>query len=149
MNSMSPAIIHAKGTVMKIKVPEPGKPRIEMLPLIDIVFLLLVVFIYSMLSMSVHRGLSVTLPESAVADIEKKTPVSVTVRGENEIYVDEMRVTLAQLPGRLMSEPESREAPGVLLFAEESVSYQTLFAVLDQITLAGIHDISLQAKLKQ
>jgi biopolymer transport protein ExbD len=149
MNSISPAIIPAKGTAMKIKVPEAGKPRIEMLPLIDIVFLLLVVFIYSMLSMSVHRGLSVTLPESAVADIEKKTPVSVTVRGENEIYVDEVRVTLAELPHRLMSEPENRDTPGVLLFAEESVSYQTLFTVLDQITLAGIHDISLQAKLKQ
>ncbi len=48
---------------MKINLPAPGKPRIEMLPLIDIVFLLLVVFIYSMLSMSVHRGLSVTFPE--------------------------------------------------------------------------------------
>ncbi len=112
-------------------------------------FLLLVVFIYSMLSMSVHRGLAVTLPESAVADIETKTPVSVTVLGENEIYVDEVRVTLAELPRRLMSEPENRDAPGVLLFAEESVSYQTLFMVLDQITLAGIHDISLQVKLKQ
>lgn len=134
---------------MKVNIPEPGKPRIEMLPLIDIVFLLLVVFIYSMLSMSVHRGLSVSLPESAVAEIEKKTPVSVTVRGENEIYVNDLRVSLQELPQRLLSEPENPDAPGVLLFAEESVSYQTLFMVLDQITLAGIHDISLQAELKR
>jgi biopolymer transport protein ExbD len=135
--------------VMKVNIPEPGKPRIEMLPLIDIVFLLLVVFIYSMLSMSIHRGLAVTLPESAVAEIEKKTPVSVTVRGENEIYVNDLRVSLQELPQRLLSEPENPDAPGVLLFAEESVSYQTLFMVLDRITLAGIHDISLQAKLKK
>lgn len=109
MNSMPPVINPVKGTEMKIKVPEAGKPRIEMLPLIDIVFLLLVVFIYSMLSMSVHRGLAVTLPESAVADIETKTPVSVTVRGENEIYVNEIRVALTELPRRLMSEPENRD----------------------------------------
>jgi biopolymer transport protein ExbD len=134
---------------MKVNVPETGKPRIEMLPLIDIVFLLLVVFIYSMLSMSVHRGLSVTLPESAVADIEKQNPVSVTVRGENEIYVDDVRVSLAGLTSWLTSESKNETTPGVLLFAEESVSYQTLFTVLDQITLAGIHDISLQAKLKK
>ncbi|MEX1301529.1 MAG: biopolymer transporter ExbD [Desulfotignum sp.] len=134
---------------MKVNVPEGGKPRIEMLPLIDIVFLLLVVFIYSMLSMSVHRGLSVTLPESSVADIEKQTPVSVTVRGENDIYVDDVPVSLADLPGWLQSESKKNASPGILLFAEESVSYQTLFAVLDQITLAGIHDISLQAKLKK
>jgi biopolymer transport protein ExbD len=135
---------------MKINLPAPGKPRIEMLPLIDIVFLLLVVFIYSMLSMSVHRGLSVTLPESSVADIEKQTPVSVTVKGENELYVDDVQVSLADLSHRLASEStdQTQTTPGVLLFAEESVSYQTLFTVLDQITLAGIHDISLQAKLK-
>jgi biopolymer transport protein ExbD len=135
---------------MKIKVPEAGKPRIEMLPLIDIVFLLLVVFIYSMLSMSVHRGLSVNLPKSSVADIEKQNPVSVTVKGENELYVDDVQVSLADLSHRLASEStdQTQTTPGVLLFAEESVSYQTLFTVLDQITLAGIHDISLQAKLK-
>jgi biopolymer transport protein ExbD len=138
-----------KGADMKVNVPEGGKPRIEMLPLIDIVFLLLVVFIYSMLSMSVHRGLSVTLPESEVAAIEKQNPVSVTVRGENDIYVDDVPVSLADLPGRLQSESKKGASPGILLFAEESVSYQTLFAVLDQITLAGIHDISLQAKLKK
>ncbi len=63
--------------------------------------------------------------------------------------MNEIRVALTELPRRLMSEPENRDVPGVLLFAEESVSYQTLFMVLDQITLAGIHDISLQAKLKQ
>ena len=149
MKSMSPTITPVKGAGMKINVPEGGQPRIEMLPLIDIVFLLLVVFIYSMLSMSVHRGLSVTLPESAVADIEKQTPVSVTVKGENDIYVDDEQVSLADLPGRLQAESEKDAFPGILLFAEESVSYQTLFTVLDQITLAGIHDISLQAKLKK
>ena len=134
---------------MKINLTPPGKPRIEMLPLIDIVFLLLVVFIYSMLSMSVHRGLSVTLPESAVVDIEKQNPVSVTVKGENDIYMDDVRVSLADLSQRLASESTDQTTPGVLLFAEESVSYQTLFTVLDQITLAGIHDISLQAELKK
>ena len=46
---------------MKIQLPAIKKARIEMLPLIDIVFLLLVFFIYAMLSMAVHRGLPVEL----------------------------------------------------------------------------------------
>jgi biopolymer transport protein ExbD len=49
---------------MKIHLPATKKARIEMLPLIDIVFLLLVFFIYAMLSMAVHRGLPVELPLS-------------------------------------------------------------------------------------
>ena len=47
---------------MKISHFHTRPPRVEMLPLIDIVFLLLVVFIYTMLSMAVHRGLPVNLP---------------------------------------------------------------------------------------
>ena len=42
---------------MKISHFYTRPPRVEMLPLIDIVFLLLVVFIYTMLSMAVHKGI--------------------------------------------------------------------------------------------
>ena len=49
---------------MKVNLRVAKKARIEMLPLIDIVFLLLVFFIYTMLSMAVHRGLPVVLPNS-------------------------------------------------------------------------------------
>ena len=50
---------------MKLKTGfEVKKARILMIPLIDIVFLLLVFFIYAMLSMVVHRGFKVDLPQA-------------------------------------------------------------------------------------
>ena len=45
---------------MKVPHRTPRRARIEMLPLIDILFLLLVFFIYAMLSMALHRGLPVS-----------------------------------------------------------------------------------------
>ena len=65
---------------MKVTLPGRRKSRIEMIPLIDIVFLLLVVFIYAMLSMAVHRGLPVALPASSAAEIEKSLVLSVTIQ---------------------------------------------------------------------
>jgi biopolymer transport protein ExbD len=57
---------------MKVKLPTTSrKSRVEIIPLIDVVFLLLVVFIYTMLSMAVHRGLNLNLPKSESAEIEK------------------------------------------------------------------------------
>jgi biopolymer transport protein ExbD len=50
-----------------------------MLPLIDIVFLLLVFFIYAMLSMAVHHALPVALPLSSTAPLDKQVTLSVTV----------------------------------------------------------------------
>jgi biopolymer transport protein ExbD len=46
---------------------EERKARIEMVPLIDCMFLLLVFFMYAMVSMTVHRGIRVNLPKGAGA----------------------------------------------------------------------------------
>ncbi len=71
---------------MKLQLALPKKPRIEMLPLIDIVFLLLVFFIYAMLSMAVHRGLPVELPLSTTAEIDKKL-IPFSQRGGGRNYL--------------------------------------------------------------
>ena len=120
-----------------------------MLPLIDIVFLLLVFFIYAMLSMAVHRGLPVLLPTSASAKIEKELIVSVTIKSDETIYVDKEQIGLNDLASLLKTKAETDKDVAILLFADRSLSYQKLFQVLDQIKNAGIHRISLQAEVEQ
>ncbi|MEJ2655771.1 MAG: biopolymer transporter ExbD [Desulfobacterales bacterium] len=134
---------------MKIHLQTSKKVRIEMLPLIDIVFLLLVFFIYAMLSMAVHRGLPVLLPTSASAKIEKELLLSVTVKSDGTLYVDKERIDFDDLASVLKTKAENSKDLGVLLFADRNLSYQNLFRVLDQIRMAGIHNISLQAESEQ
>ena len=133
---------------MKLVLHTNNKARIEMLPLIDIVFLLLVFFIYAMLSMAVHRGLPVVLPASATAAITQKPALSVTVKTDGSIYVDKTWVSMNKLKAMLLEKTAGDKDPGVLLFAERTLTYQKLFQILDQIRLAGIHRISLQAKVE-
>jgi biopolymer transport protein ExbD len=134
---------------MRVALPERRKSRIEMLPLIDIVFLLLVFFIYAMLSMAVHRGLPVVLPTSSTAKIDKHLILSVTVRADGSIFLDKERISLRDLKRALRQAAEERKETGVLLFADKAVPYQELFRVLDQIRLAGLNRISLQAELEK
>ena len=133
---------------MKIDLQTLTKPRIEMLPLIDIVFLLLVFFIYAMLSMAVHRGLPIVLPTSSSAKVEKQLVLSVTVKADGSIYLDKEQTGLDNLATLLKAKSSAGEEPGVLLFADRNLSYQKLFRVLDQIRTAGIQRISLQAEAK-
>lgn len=133
---------------MKIDLQTLKKPRIEMLPLIDIVFLLLVFFIYAMLSMAVHRGLPIVLPTSSSAEIEKQLVLSVTVKADGSIYLDKEQASLDNLAALLKAKSTAAQEPGVLLFADRNLSYQKLFRVLDQIRTAGIQRISLQAEAK-
>ena len=133
---------------MKINLATGKKARIEMLPLIDIVFLLLVFFIYAMLSMAVHRGLPVVLPQSATAAIEKKLELSVTVKEDGTVFVDKERVELKELSQYLKRHANSEKESGVLLFGDRNLPYQKLFQVMDQIRLAGIERISMQAEME-
>ena len=128
---------------MKINPSSKRKSRIEMLPLIDIVFLLLVVFIYTMLSMAVHHGLPVSLPSSSVAEIEKHLILSVSVKSDGTVYVDKEQVAIEDLSQMLETRALGHANPGVLLFADNTLSYQSLFQILDKIKMAGLSRISL------
>jgi biopolymer transport protein ExbD len=130
---------------MKVRMATSPKPRIEILPLIDIVFLLLVFFIYAMLSMAVHKGLPVLLPESKAVDIEKRTILSVTIRKDGGIFVNDQPATMATLGDRLKAASADAPETGVLLFGDREISYQQLFNVLDVVKNAGFSKVSLQA----
>lgn len=136
---------------MKLKHKTAPRPRIEMLPLIDIVFLLLVFFIYAMLSMAVHRGMDVNLPGSTQAELTEEVPLSLAVKVGStglEIYLNEEPLGLDDLETDLRQAVEQlkeQAMPEILLFADKSVTYQQLYKVLDRINSAGIEKISLQA----
>ncbi len=133
---------------MKVRRGNIKPPRVEMLPLIDIVFLLLVVFIYTMLSMAVHKGMPVSLPTGQQIQIEKKAPLSVTVTAAGQVFVGKTAVRLDELTAALASHAGKDQETGVLLFADQQVPYQQLFEVLDRIRQAGLYRISLQAEEK-
>jgi biopolymer transport protein ExbD len=132
---------------MKLNIPISKKSRIEMLPLIDIVFLVLVFFIYAMLSMAAHRGLPVVLPVSSSAKIDKRLALSVTLKADGMVYLDKEKVALESLTELLKNKIQGHKDAGVFLFADAGISYQNLFRVLDNIRLAGINNISLQAEV--
>jgi len=135
---------------MKVESSHLGikKPRIEMLPLIDIVFLLLVFFIYAMLSMAVHRSLPVSLPVSSAAEVHTEMNLTLTVNSRGEIFLDNTNVSREELQALLLQKTlktTAGKSVQVDLFADKALSYQELYLVLDIIRSAGISNVSLQS----
>jgi biopolymer transport protein ExbD len=132
---------------MRINIGKRRKgARIEMLPLIDIVFLLLVFFIYAMLSMAIHRSLPIALPKSGTAQVDNQPQIAISVTHEGLVYLDKLPIALADLAGILQNKTTVEKEKGVQVFADRLVEYQRLFMVLDSIKKAGISKISLQAE---
>ena len=133
---------------MKVRLQVKKKPRIEMIPLIDLVFLILVSFVYGVFFMSVHRGVSVALPLSSTATIEKQLTLTLSIQSDGALFLDKEPVPFENLGEALKLRASKNKETGVLLFADKNLPYQKLYAVLDLIRMAGLSQVSLQAEAK-
>ncbi len=113
---------------MKVKIDDRRRARIEMLPLIDIVFLLLVFFIYAMMSMAVHRGMNVALPESSTAGNEKNPKISVSVTADGSVYVDKASVSPESLTAVLKEKAAGDGQAGAMLLRTANCLIRRCFA---------------------
>ena len=133
---------------MKVGLRTKRKPRIEMIPLIDLMFLILVSFVYGVFFMSVHRGVPVALPLSSTAKIEKQLTLTLSIQAGGTVFLDKEPITLESLAETLKLKAMENRETGVLLFADRDLPYQKLYTVLDLIRAAGLSQVSLQAEVR-
>lgn len=119
-----------------------------MLPLIDIVFLLLVFFIYAMLSMVLHRGLRVELPAALTAQLDRRDYVSVTVTEDNAIYLDEEQVSLDELMDGVSERVRSSAEKQIPVFisGDRRADLGVAMQILDRLRRAGIREVSFETR---
>ncbi len=120
---------------------EEKKARVEMLPLIDVVFLLLVFFIYAMLSMVVHHGLKVDLPSAGSASLEKEDYIAITIDAENHLFLNEEPVEAVGLAARVHALRGS-EAKPVFINGDQKADLGLAIELLDDLKKAGIEEVS-------
>ncbi len=123
---------------------ENRKARVEMLPLIDIVFLLLVFFIYAMLSMVIHRGIKVELPGAATARLDKQDYLSITITKDNALWLGEVPVGLDELPARVTELAARRGEMPVYINGDVRADLGIAVEVLDLLRQAGVEQVSFE-----
>ena len=123
---------------------ENRKARIEMLPLIDVVFLLLVFFIYAMLSMVVHRGLRVELPSASTSEVDRNEYVSITIAKDNSIFVRKERVELSGLIEKVMEHADKKADIPVFINGDRRAYLGVAIKILDLLKSAGIKEVSFE-----
>ncbi|MCC2682121.1 MAG: outer rane transport energization protein ExbD [Nitrosospira multiformis] len=83
---------------MKRRKPrEYRRGRIEIIPMIDVMFFLLATFMLSSLSMQNLDSLQVNLPQGEAEKLSAKTPVTLTLTSDSKIFVNRTPVTLETL----------------------------------------------------
>ena len=129
------------------------KARIEIIPLIDIIFFLLATFIMVSLSMTKNQGIQVALPSASAAaslgdqqELDKAVTLTVTEKGD--VYYNKEKITLAQLPMKLQAYKTATKDPRVILNAEGGTPYKFVMAVTNEAKKIGLNKVGLGAELK-
>ena len=127
---------------MKIETGfETKKARVEMLPLIDVVFLLLVFFIYAFISMAVHHGIAVDLPEVGNAELQTNEQVVISVDNKNQIFVNKKPVSEASLLSEIQQIEGYKNLP-ISINGDDSADLGIAVRILEKLQSAGIKKVS-------
>ena len=130
---------------MLVKPFVSKRPRVEMVPLIDMFFLLLIFFIFGVFSMKMQEGIIVDLPRAATGAASKEDEtITVSVTADGGLAVNRQPVTLEALPAALEAQRGERREPMVIINADRLASHGTVISVLDAVRQAGLQRVSFQ-----
>lgn len=118
--------------------------RIEIIPLIDIMFFLLASFMLVSLSMAHVSHIPLNIPDSATASSEEITAITIAIDAQGIVYLDETVTTLTAL-GDYLSMP-ANAAQQVIIAADEETRHRDLVRVLDVARAAGVTDIGIETR---
>jgi len=133
---------------MKIPAPRTARrARIEIIPLIDIMFFLLATFIIVSLSMVKNQGLPVKLPvASTSAPQDRKDYTSITVNEKGEYFFNKEPIAQTDLAPRLAALKASQEDPKIFINGDGKTEFNNVVAVLDEARKAGISKVAIETR---
>ncbi|HZL99825.1 MAG TPA: biopolymer transporter ExbD [Planctomycetota bacterium] len=129
------------------------RARIEIIPLIDIIFFLLATFIMVSLSMTKNQGVQVALPTAGSAaslgdqqELDQAVTLSVTAKGD--VFYNKEKITIAQLPLKLQTLKSTSKDPKVIINSDSGADFKHVVAVLDEVRKMGIAKVGINTDKK-
>ena len=134
---------------MRLRRREIKKARIEIVPMIDTIFFLLVFFMISTLSMARYSGLPVNLPKAATGQQTLAESAAVTIKPDGNVAIDKQDVPRTQVGAILKSRLAKNPDLLVLINADETVAHGIVVEIMDAARHAGVAKLAIAIKPKE
>lgn len=126
---------------------EPDRPpQINIVPMIDVIFAILVYFIVSSLFLTRSEGLPVNLPQATTVQLQKTKQITVSLDQKGSLVVDNEPTQLTQLKSKVENLIKSEQTTVVVIKADKVVSHGQVVDVLDQLRQIPQVKIAIAAK---
>lgn len=133
---------------MKIVSPLPQKKaRLEIIPLIDIMFFLLASFMLVSLSMTKQRTVSVNLPAAASGQSNLKPDnISLAVRADGKVFLEKQPLALDALEAMLKDKLKTNKDLPVFISGDAATPHGAMIAVLDYVRRCGVTKVAFAVR---
>ena len=115
--------------------------EINMIPFIDIVLVLLIIFMVT--APVIQSGIDVNVPKTQVVREIAEEKLVVAINKSQDLYLQNEAVNLNQLGDKIHEKLLDPSRQSVYLMADQTVPFQTFATVLDALKLAGIENVSI------
>ena len=131
---------------MRVPRQAPSKARIEIIPMIDVIFFLLVFFMISTLSMTVNRGLPVNLPTAATSQKEVGENIDLTLTQDGALFFNREPIALQDLGQRVKAALATDAQLMVIINADGQTRHSSVIEILDELRGAGVSRLAIAVK---
>ena len=115
--------------------------EINIIPLVDVVLVLLVVFMVT--APMLHRGIDLSLPRSQSNTITPEERLVITIEPDERVYLGKDRVTVIHLRKRLHQAKVLNAGVSVYLRADRRVPYGRIVQIMDEVKRVGIERLGM------
>ena len=134
---------------MKFRRRQHTRLSLDVTPLIDVIFLLLIFFMISTTFISAP-GIHVNLPTAnSKANPESGKPIEVTVTEKNEIYIDGRSIKKEAIQRELSQIKKTSDKELLVIKADGQVRHQVVVDIMDAAKQAGIKKLSIATRPKE
>jgi len=134
---------------MQIRQRPFKRVRIEIIPMIDVIFFLLVFFMVTSLAMTRINSIKVVLPKTSGAAETMKQNIILTIKKDGSMLVNKTPVTLDSLGSRLVYEMQADPQGVVIVNADENAGYGVVVAAMAKAKEAGVRKFALAAEAEK
>ncbi len=127
------------------------KARIEIIPLIDVVFFLLATFVLFTLSLNRIVSLPVNLPVAQPSTAQpdpNKEPVVIQVSDADSVFWNKEAISIEEVSARLFNYKQSTSEPRVLVTGDDRAKFGPTIRVFDEIRKVGIEQVSIETNYR-
>ncbi len=135
---------------MKINLDSPGEDvRIEILPLIDVIFCILTFFILAAVTLTRQQAIEVDLPEASTSAPQTKSNVVIALSPSGQLYWDGEAIAVEQLLGDLQAFQRANPDSKIIFYASRSAFYSDVITTLDLLRSVGGDHVALATQRPQ